>query len=334
MTPVDYKHTLQNVASHLLITLKSVLPLVKGANVFAMNRRAAVAALGLSLLGAPFLASSPARAQATFDCPAPAASISGAAPAASPAAPMTRDAAFPEGGGELTVFAAASLTDAFGEIKTDLEAEHPGLAITYNFAGSQALVTQLGEGAEADVFASANNTQMKAAQEKNLISGDPVTFVKNRLVIVTPSDNPAGIDTPDDLGTAGVRLVLAQADVPVGRYAREAVCGMAEDTAMFGDDFVNRVAGNVVSEEEDVRDVLTKVELGEADAGIVYVSDAFVSGDQVQQVEIPADFNILASYPIATVSGGDEALGDAFITYVLGNEGQATLADFGFAPVS
>jgi molybdate transport system substrate-binding protein len=247
---------------------------------------------------------------------------------------VARDAAFPETGGDLRIFAAASLTDAFGEIKTDLEAARPGLTITYNFAGSQALVTQLGEGAEADVFASANNTQMKAAQEKDVIGGEPVTFVRNELVIVTPPDNPAGIDSPDDLGASGVRLVLAQADVPVGRYAREAVCGMGQDSATFGEDFVSRVASNVVSEEEDVRDVLTKVELGEADAGIVYVSDAFIGGDKVQQVEIPVDFNILATYPIATVSGGDEALGDAFIAYVLSDDGQATLADFGFEPVS
>ncbi|MDQ2654027.1 MAG: molybdate ABC transporter substrate-binding protein [Chloroflexota bacterium] len=300
-----------------------------------MTRRAAAAALGLALLGAPFPGLVPARAQATFECPATAAATPGAVAAvASPAAPATLDAAFPDGGGNLTVFAAASLTDAFGEIKTDLEEAHPGLAITYNFAGSQALVTQLGEGAQADVFASANITQMKAAQDKDLISGDPVTFVENQLVIVTPPDNPAGIDSPDDLGAPGLRLVLAQADVPVGRYAREAVCGMGQDTATFGDDFVGRVAANVVSEEEDVRDVLAKVQLGEADAGIAYVSDAFAGGDQVQQVEIPASFNILATYPISTVSGGDEALGEAFITYVLSEDGQDTLADYGFDPIS
>lgn len=297
----------------------------------AMTRRAAVAALGISVLSASLLGSAAARAQVTFECPAP---VAATPAAASPEAPVTMDAVFPEDGGELTVFAAASLTDAFGEIKVDLEAAHPGLSITYNFAGSQALVTQMGEGAEADVFASANNTQMKAAQEKDLIAGDPVTFVRNELVIVTPPDNPAGIDSPDDLGASGLRLVLAQAEVPVGRYAREAVCSMSQDTATFGEDFVGRVAGNVVSEEEDVRDVLAKVELGEADAGIVYVSDAFIGGDQVQQVKIPAGFNILATYPIATTAGGDEALGDAFITYVLSDDGQATLADYGFDPIS
>ncbi len=300
---------------------------------FEMTRRVVVAALGLSLLGAPLLVATPASAQATFDCPAPAAATPSATSPASSSTSVATDTAFPEGGGDLTVFAAASLTDAFGEIKSDLEAEHPGLTITYNFGGSQALVTQLGEGAESDVFASANIAQMTVAQEKDLISGEPVNFVRNELVIVTPADNPAGIDSPDDLGTSGLRLVLAQAEVPVGRYSREAVCGMGQDTAMFGDDFVNRVATNVVSEEEDVREVLAKVELGEADAGIVYVSDAFVSGDQVTRVEIPADFNIVATYPIATVTGGDAALGDAFISYALSDEGQATLSDFGFDPV-
>jgi molybdate transport system substrate-binding protein len=300
----------------------------------ALARRILVVAAGLALFAASLPGAVPARAQVTFECPEPAlAAQDTAATAASPTVPATIDATFPDDGGELTVFAAASLTDAFGEIKAALEAEHPGLTITYNFAGSQALVTQMGEGAEADVFASASNTQMKAAQEKGLISGEPVTFVRNQLVIVTPKDNPAGIDSPDDLGTAGVRLVLAQADVPAGRYAREVICGMGQDPA-FGADFVGRVAGNVVSEEEDVRTVLTKVQLGEADAGIVYVSDASVSGEQVQRIEIPAEFNILATYPIATVTGGDESLGEAFTAYVLSDEGQAALAEHGFDPIS
>jgi molybdate transport system substrate-binding protein len=161
-----------------------------------------------------------------------------------------------------------------------------------------------------------------------------VNFVHNELVIVTPADNPAGIETPADLGKEGLRLVLAQPDVPVGRYSRESVCTMSQDTAGFGDDFVGRVAGNVVSEEEDVRDVLAKVQLGEADAGIVYVSDANVAGDEVQRIEIPAENNVIATYPIATVAGGDEALGEAFIAYVLSPEGQATLEEYGFAPIS
>ncbi len=270
---------------------------------------------------------------AAFECPA------FAAPAASPvatsplAATAVAEVAVPQGGGELTVFAAASLTDAFEEMKTDLEAAHPGLVITYNFAGSQALVTQLDEGAEADGFAPANNAQMEAATDNGSIASEPVTFAHNKLAIVTPADNPAGIDSPDDLGDAGLRLVLAQAEAPAGRYARESVCTMGQDTAAFGEDFASRVAQNVVSEEEDVRDVLAKVQLGEADAGIVYVSDAASAGGEVNLIDIPAAFNVIASYPIAAVTGGDEALADAFITYVLSDEGQATLVGYGFQSV-
>ena len=195
-------------------------------------------------------------------------------------------------------------------------------------------MTQLDEGAEADVFASANNAQMDAATENGSIAGEPVTFVHNQLAIVTPADNPAGIDAPADLGNEGLKIVLAQAEVPVGRYARESVCKMGQDTAEFGEDFVARVAGNVVSEEEDVRDVLAKVALGEADAGIVYVSDAQAGGDEIHLITIPAEVNVIASYPIATVTGGDEALADAFIAYVLSDEGQATLEESGFEPVA
>jgi molybdate transport system substrate-binding protein len=269
---------------------------------------------------------------AIWECTAaPAAS---AAAAGTPTAAETARAEFPAAGGDLTVFAAASLTDAFEEMKLDLEAAHPELTITYNFAGSPALVTQLIEGAAADVLASANTAQMTAASDAGLIAGDPVTFVRNRLAIVTPADNPAAIAAPADLGKEGVRLVLAQPEVPAGRYAREAVCAMAANTAEYGEDFVARVAANLVSEEEDVRDALAKVQLGEADAGIVYVSDAAAAGDQVLVIPIPDDVNILAAYPIAAVVGGDESLAAAFIAYLLGSEGQATLQDYGFEPVA
>lgn len=296
--------------------------------------------LGLILLFTLVMGSLPGAGQvraqgATFECPAPAAAASPAsAPAGGEATPVAATATFPEGGGELTVFAAASLTDAFELIKTELEAEYPGLAITYNFAGSQALVTQLDEGAAADVFASANNAQMQAASDNGSIAGEPVTFVRNRLAIVTPAANPAAIASAADLGNPDLRLVLAQAEVPVGRYAREAVCTMGADTATYGDGFVARVAGNVVSEEEDVRDVLAKVQLGEADAGIVYVSDAAIAADEVQLIDIPEDVNIIATYPIAAVTDGERALADAFIAYLLSDEGQSTLVSFGFEPVA
>jgi molybdate transport system substrate-binding protein len=127
-------------------------------------------------------------------------------------------------------------------------------------------------------------------------------------------------------------LVLAQAEVPVGRYARESICLMASDSGTYGSDFVQRVAANVVSEEEDVRDVLAKVALGEADAGIVYVSDAVTAGDQVHVVDIPDEVNVVATYPVAVLADGDEALGSAFVAYLLSDEGQALLERFGFQP--
>jgi molybdate transport system substrate-binding protein len=236
--------------------------------------------------------------------------------------------------GALTVFAAASLTDAFEAMKADLEAANPAVSITFNFGGSQALVTQLTEGAPADVFASANTAQMAAAEEAGVIAGAPVTFVRNRLAIVTPAANPAGIVAPADLGGEGIRLVLAQPEVPAGRYARESVCAMADDPAVYGEDFVGRVAANLVSEEEDVRNVLAKVQLGEADAGIVYDSDAAAAGAGVAVIPIPDDANIMATYPVAAVAGGNESIAGAFIAYLLGDEGQATLQDYGFEPVA
>ena len=277
-----------------------------------------------------------ARAQsAGVDCAGVSALSSPTASSSVAATPTvsTSAAEFPSEGGSLTVFAAASLTDAFGRIEADLEAANDGLDIAYNFAGSQALVTQLREGAEADVFASANAAQMEAAVDNGSIAGEPVTFVRNRLAIVVPVDNPAGIEAPADLADDGIQVVLAQPDVPVGRYARESLCLMGQDEAGYGEGFVDRVAGNVVSEEEDVRDVLARVQLGEADAGIVYVSDVAAAGDAVRLIEIPNEQNVVATYPIALVEGGDEALGAAFVSYLVSPPGQATLEEFGFEPI-
>ena len=268
---------------------------------------------------------------ASWGCPSPAAVD--ATSAGTPGAVEEAQAAFPTEGGDLTVFAAASLTDAFEAIEQELEAATPNLSITFNFGGSQALVTQLEEGAQADVFASANVTQMDAAIAAGLVAGAPQPFAHNRLAIVTPASNPAAIESAASLGKEGILLVLAQPEVPAGRYARESVCLMATDTASYGAGFVERVAANVVSEEEDVRDVLAKVALGEADAGIVYVTDAVAAGDQVHVVDIPDEVNVTATFPVAILAGGDEALGSAFVAYLLSGEGQATLERYGFQPV-
>ncbi len=294
----------------------------------------ALAAIGIGGTTGPFQAV----AQTPIDCsafPAPAAAASPVA--ATPATDTTPAAAvpFPAGGGDLTVFAAASLTNAFDEIGATLESENEGLDITFNYAGSQALVTQLTEGAEADVFASANNTQMTNASEAGLIDGDPQAFVGNRLALVVPTDNPAGIEGLADLVGDDVSVVLAQPEVPVGQYARQSLCLAGADTATYGDGFVEAVTGNIVSEEEDVRDVLTRIQLGEADAGIVYVSDYVATeGGGVTLIDIPDAVNVVASYPIAPVAGGDAELAAAFISYVLGPDGQAVLEDYGFQPAA
>jgi molybdate transport system substrate-binding protein len=278
---------------------------------------------------------SPARAQEPIDCPepspaaSPAATEPGAAPPPADASPIV----FPAGGGDLTVFAAASLTDAFIAIKSDLEAANAGLTITYNFAGSQALVTQLVEGAEADVFASANRRQMQNAIEAGAIADEPVDFTQNRLAIVVPADNPAGITGLADLATGDVDLVLAAPEVPVGQYAREAACKAAADPATYGEGFLDGFAGNVVSNEDNVKAVLAKVQLGEADAGIVYTADVTADvEDDVLLIEIAEAVNVVATYPIAPVAGGDADLAAGFIAYVLGPDGQATLQEFRFEP--
>ena len=299
--------------------------------------RASVVLVVLVALTGLLIVSSPgpgALAQETITCPEPAAPAASPATAASPAA-ETAPAEFPADGGALTVFAAASLTATFEQIKSDLEAANPGLTITYNFAGSPALVTQLIEGAQADVFASASRTQMTNAVEAGVIAGDPEVFTRNRLTVVVPADNPAGIESAADLADEGIDLVLAAPEVPVGQYARESACKMAGDAATYGESFLDGFAGNIVSYEDSVKAVLTKVQLGEAEAGIVYTTDitADVAAD-VLQIEIPPDVNIVATYPIAPVEGGDAALADAFIAYVLGPAGQATLAEFGFEPAT
>ena len=272
---------------------------------------------------------------AGIDCPPATPAASGTPSAnATPAQASTPDAAtFPEDGGKLTVFAAASLTDAFNQIKTDLQAKHPNLEITFQTGGSQSLVTQLQEGATADVLATANTSTMKTAVDGGLIAGDPVPFTGNRLVIVTPKDNPAGIASLDDLGKDGIRLVIAGADVPAGKYAVQAICSYGSHSAAPAD-FVTSVGNNVVSEETDVRSVLAKVQLGEADAGIVYASDAVaagLSGSAVNVIEFPATVPTSATYPIAPVNGGNAELANAFISYVLSPDGQKVLADFGFS---
>jgi molybdate transport system substrate-binding protein len=228
---------------------------------------------------------------------------------------------------ELTVFAASSLTNAFtDEIGPAFEAAHEGTTVVFNFAASDALAGQIQSEGTADVFASASGTWMDATQDDPGVS-DRTDFVRNRLVIITPPDNPAGIASIDDLANDGVQLVLAAEGVPVGDYAREALAnaGIADEAE-----------ANVVSNEEDNASVISKIASGEGDVGIVYESDISVAaGNDVASVAIPDDLNVIATYPIAVVNGGPNAeLAAEFIEYVTGPDGQATLEEYGFTPVT
>jgi molybdate transport system substrate-binding protein len=171
---------------------------------------------------------------------------------------------------------------------------------------------------------------MDTALDKQLVADAGVTFARNRLVIIVPSDNPGGVTTAQDLSKSGLRLVLAAAEVPVGRYARESLARFSAD-AMYGAGFTDAVLANLVSEEPNVKAVVTKVQLGEADAGIVYVTDVTdVSGD-ISQIEIADQSNVIASYPIAVTAEADAPdVAQAFIDYVLSDAGQATLGEYGF----
>lgn len=234
----------------------------------------------------------------------------------------------------LTVFAAASLTEAFTALGKTFEQQHPGTTVRFNFAGSQVLATQMEQGARADVFASADQRWMKYAGEKQLLSGAPVTFARNRLVLITPKSNPGGIAKLQDLARPGLKLVLAGRQVPAGAYAREALTRLAAAPG-FPARYDQLVLANLVSEEENVRAVAAKVQLREADAGIVYRTDVTESvRPQLRLLEIPDPWNPIAEYPIATVSGGS-ALGAEFVKLVLSAEGQVVLEGRGFlAPVA
>lgn len=235
----------------------------------------------------------------------------------------------------LHVFAAASLTNAFGEIGENFAAAHPGTEVVFNFAGSNQLATQIGEGAPADVFASANGTQMNVVIDSGrIISGTQRTFARNRLVVVTPSDNPAGLTGLEDLATPGLKLVFAAAEVPVGQYSLDFL-DKAEADGRLGAGYKAAVLANVVSYEENVRAVLTKVSLGEADAGIVYTSDVGAAAEEVAQIEIPDQLNTVASYPIAPVGDSPNlAAAQQFMDYVLAPAGQQVLVKYGFIPIN
>lgn len=225
----------------------------------------------------------------------------------------------PQGTGRVTVFAAASLTDAFTELGGAFETANPDADVTFSFAASSELVAQIGEGAPADVFASADWNNMTKLADAGNTASDPVVFATNRAQIIVGAGNPQGIRGVADLADPSMIVVTCAPQVPCGRYAQQIFANAS-------------VSVTPKSLEENVRAVVSKVTLGEADAGIVYVTDVMSAGDTAEGVEIPADVNVVAEYPIAvTNEAPNPGAAQAFIDFVLSDGGQAILASYGFA---
>lgn len=235
--------------------------------------------------------------------------------------------------GDLVVFAASSLTDAFDALARAFEAQNGGITVVLNTAASSQLAVQINEGAPADVFASANEQQMGQAVLLGRMAGPTVSFATNQPAIIVPADNPANIESIEDLAEPGVRLVLAAPGVPIRDYANQVFEQMAVKPE-YGLEFLDRLSANIVSEEDNVRQVAAKVALGEADAGVVYVTDITPEiADQVSQIAIPDEYHVTASYPVGVVADAPHAeRARAFVDFLLSTEGQSILAQHGFGP--
>ena len=238
------------------------------------------------------------------------------APTATAAATST--SAAPTVSGDITVFAAASLTDSFNEMGDAFTEANPEAKVTFSYDASSALVTQITQGAPADVFASADATNMDKLATAGLTGTAPVVFATNLLAIIVPKGNPKGITSVADLAKPDVKVVVCAPEVPCGRYAQQILTRA-------------NVSVTPVSLAQNVKGVVTPVTAGEADAGIVYVTDVMAAGDDADAVDIPTDINVVARYPIASVkASATQDIDRAFIDFVLGDQGQAILEKYGF----
>ena len=220
--------------------------------------------------------------------------------------------------GALTVYAAASLTESFNRLAEEFEAEHPGVEVMVDYGGSTGLGQRLQEGARADVFASADERTMDRLVESSLATEEPEVFASNTLTLVVPEGNPAGISGLDDLSTDGVNFVRCAPEVP---------CGAAADEL----EEANGVELNPVSSEHSVTDVLGKVTSGQADAGLVYVTDAKAAGDRVETIEVPHAHDVVNRYPVATFPDSpNSTAAKEFVDFLMSERGQAILRDEGF----
>jgi len=233
----------------------------------------------------------------------------------------------PAEGTTLTVFAAASLTEPFTELGRMLESSHPGLTVRFNFAGSQQLAAQIDQNADADLFASADEHWMSFLVDHGKIEGEPRVFAHNELVVIVPKSNPARIQTLPEISKRGVKVVLGSPSTPIGIYSRGVLQRMGALGLDYPSNFAERVLANVVSEEDNVKSVVTKVQIAEADAGIVYRSDVTDPVARVVRVfQIPPKAQVVANYPIAPLKSsihGQEAR--AFLNLLASKEGRAVI---------
>lgn len=246
---------------------------------------------------------------------------------------LTMSAGFAQPSKEITVFTAASLTGAFGEIGQIYENE-TNIHVSFNFDGSQALRTQIENGAYADIFASANQKQMNAVKNDGLMNNSSVViFTRNKLSLIVPKGNPARIGNLSDLAKPELKIVMGTKDVPVGDYALQIINKLGNDSS-YGPDYKAKVLANVISQETNVNYVVTKVALGEADVGFAYVSDITEDlASKVDRIGIPEEYNINASYPMGILQESKyPAESQEFMNLAMSDEGKAILKKYGFVP--
>jgi molybdate transport system substrate-binding protein len=233
----------------------------------------------------------------------------------------------------LNVFAAASLTESFNALAASYKQTHSNVNLILNYNGSQILEQQIANGAPADIFASADLANMQKAGAAGLV-GTSQIFAKNRLVVILPLSNPGKIMSLKDLARKGIKIDLEASTVPAGKYSRQALMNMSQ-SPVYGANFASEVLGNVVSQEDNVKAVVQKVQLGEADAGFVYVTDAFSVSGKVTVIDIPDPYNVIAQYPIAVVKNSAHASdAQTFVGFVLSSAGQAIMKKYQFIPVN
>jgi len=280
--------------------------------------------LGVAVVVASLVACSDSSGASTA---APSTAASSAA-ATSSAAPASGVAA-----ADLEIYGAASLKAVLANVKEAYEAANPGTTLTVSTDSSSALETKIEQGAPADVFLSADTTNPKKLVDGGFASGDVMPFAGNHLVIITPTDNPAGITSPKDLAKPGLKIIAAGDAVPITKYATQLVKNLS-GLAGYPANLQAAYAANIASKEDNVKAVVSKIELGEGDAGIVYVTDAAAS-DKVDTVDVPDEANVPATYDgVVVKASANQDAATAFLNWLAGPDGQAILAKFGFLPAA